>query len=222
MKKVIPILSVPVVPTEEAIDFSVNKNMSKLQESIGQLSHLLFDETPEVPKMYASPNVKFTRLLSIIEEVDKIISPHTACGKGCSHCCNMAVGITQWEADRIGKHLGITPESIPEITLSTVDDYHKQVKQSVKDYLNVPCPFLDSNECSVYEVRPIACRTCYNMSDYPILCDTLNHNGLDVPNLNMMTIWTACADVGVQGGHGVFGDIREFFTMEKYNAARDI
>lgn len=67
--------------------------------------------------------------------IDTLARP-AACSAGCSHCCQ-AGG-----------------------PLITVAELHEIVKQrnTVTIYGDDACPFLEDNQCSIYEHRPLACR----------------------------------------------------------------
>ncbi|MBX7050644.1 MAG: YkgJ family cysteine cluster protein [Flavobacteriales bacterium] len=71
----------------------------------------------------------------------------------CANCCKTTSPIFRdVDIDRISKHLGIRPSMFTEKYLHIDED---------QDWvLNVaPCPFLgDDNYCSIYDVRPKACR----------------------------------------------------------------
>ncbi|MEJ2200072.1 MAG: YkgJ family cysteine cluster protein, partial [Desulfuromonadaceae bacterium] len=85
------------------------------------------------------------------------------CGKGCQNCCTLTVNASLSEALRVTEAL---PESQPQL-----EDYILQLRQvlpeaaDLKHYLKLQrsrlgaCPFLDdAGSCTVYQVRPFACR----------------------------------------------------------------
>lgn len=71
----------------------------------------------------------------------------------CANCCKTTGPLfIESDINRIAKHLKLKPGKF-------IDTYLK--KDEDNDYVlqTVPCPFLDSdNYCSIYEVRPKACR----------------------------------------------------------------
>jgi Fe-S-cluster containining protein len=71
----------------------------------------------------------------------------------CANCCKTTSPIFyQTDIERIAKYLRIRPGDFIEQYLRVDEDNDFVLK-------TVPCPFLDeSNFCSVYEVRPRACR----------------------------------------------------------------
>lgn len=192
---------VPIIPVEE----SVKANEDKLRPHFEEIGRLLFTESLEVIDMDIPPDAKQERLQSIADRLAEIVYPATACSRGCNHCCSMAVGITEYEATRIAKFLGIEARTLPKMTLAMAAVARETI---VEKYMNVQCPFMKKRECSIYEVRPLACRTHFNISAFPQLCDTINNPGSEVPNLNFTPLWAASATVSLNGS---FGDIREYF-----------
>jgi Fe-S-cluster containining protein len=92
-------------------------------------------------------------LLSILVDIDKEVWAETDC-LSCANCCKkMTPTFTTKDIKRIAKHLEMTPNAFKEKWLY-------QEKKS-KDWVNVkqPCQFLNlnTNMCSIYEVRPADC-----------------------------------------------------------------
>ena len=71
----------------------------------------------------------------------------------CANCCKTTGPLfTNKDIERIAKHLRITAQKFIENYLR-IDEENDYVLQKV------PCSFLDANNyCSIYEVRPKACR----------------------------------------------------------------
>lgn len=75
------------------------------------------------------------------------------------------------------------------------------------------CPFLQDATCSVYEHRPIACRTLFNLDDDDLLCRHAPDNSDDAAasmpyaDARMLKALSVMAQPGF-----VFADIREFFA----------
>lgn len=74
----------------------------------------------------------------------------------CANCCKTAgPRLLEKDIDRIAKHLRMKPSDF-------MDRYVKIDEDQDLIFNALPCPFLGSdNYCSIYEVRPKACR------DYP-------------------------------------------------------
>ncbi len=71
----------------------------------------------------------------------------------CANCCKTTGPLfTEKDIERIAKHLRMRPADF-ENKFLRVDEDHDKVLQ------NLPCWFLnEDNTCSIYEVRPKACR----------------------------------------------------------------
>lgn len=71
----------------------------------------------------------------------------------CANCCNTTSPIfTDRDIARIAKHLRIKPSILTEKHLKLDEDKEYVLKTT-------PCTFLgDDNRCSIYDVRPKACR----------------------------------------------------------------
>ena len=72
---------------------------------------------------------------------------------GCANCCKTTGPLyVEKDIERISKHLRMKPSDF-EAKFLRVDEDQDKVLQ------NLPCFFLnDDNTCSIYEVRPKACR----------------------------------------------------------------
>ena len=101
----------------------------------------------------------------------------------CANCCKTTGPlIIQKDIDRISSHLNLSSEEFIKKYLK-IDEDNDYVFQSM------PCPFLgNDNYCSIYDVRPKACR------DYP---HTDRTNQLGILNLTEKnaTICPAVADI---------------------------
>ncbi|MEC5158470.1 YkgJ family cysteine cluster protein [Chryseobacterium sp. MP_3.2] len=71
----------------------------------------------------------------------------------CANCCKTTGPLfTEKDIERISKHLRLKPAEFEQKYLQTDEDQDKVLQ-------NLPCWFLNSdNTCSIYEVRPKACR----------------------------------------------------------------
>lgn len=187
-------------PTPEQVEASVEANMKKLEPRFAEFSGLMklaadLIETDEIPAN------RLIRLKQIAAGVADIAGSVAACRAGCAHCCHMAVAVSSSEAQAIADHIGVAP-------LSPTMNFDQEA--SVGKYMNVPCPFLKKKHCTIYDVRPSACRTHYNVSNYPQQCDTVNNPGQEVPTLDMRPLWAAQTMAYLENGE-VIADLREFF-----------
>jgi Fe-S-cluster containining protein len=82
-----------------------------------------------------------------------------ACGKGCSHCCHIWVSVTAPEALFIAKALRRRSDAAAVIErVKAAHLYTKDFPFEVRDRYPHACPLLVDDLCSVYEIRPTACR----------------------------------------------------------------
>lgn len=184
------------------IEQSVNKSIYAISQEAPALDALI-TETGKLVQSTAPASLKVIRLYEIRDAMAKIVAPHSACKEGCGHCCKMAVAISSYDAKVIGKHIGVEP-----VAVKTSDLIGRQ--SLIDKYMGTACPFLKKNRCSIYEVRPSPCRTHFNLSAYPDICDIVENAGHDVPNLDWRPLWMAEAQMGYEAGFE-FGDIRDFF-----------
>ena len=77
-----------------------------------------------------------------------------ACGRGCQACCSQPIPATPLEI--IALRLFMESQAPPEVqaAVRAVMGVPHEKKAAVQQ----PCPFLHATVCSVYPVRPIACR----------------------------------------------------------------
>lgn len=124
------------------------------------------------------------------------VAPHAACKKGCSHCCHISVKLTEPEALEIGKAIGAPPSS----------DAAERPERVVE---NEACPFLRNESCSIYEHRPIVCRTHFNMDGDNLLCQIVPGVAVPVPYMDNRAILLGALLLG--GGSPRIADVRDWF-----------
>jgi hypothetical protein len=95
-----------------------------------------------------------------------------ACKKGCAHCCHFHVDINTLEADRLADIVRQMPEARREEVVARLDAARDACQHADRDpgRYRHPCPFLEGSECSVYDDRPLACRS--HVSSYVTFCIT--------------------------------------------------
>ncbi len=85
-----------------------------------------------------------------------------ACRPGCAHCCYQAVGVSPPEVLAIHEHLLATRSSEAlaafDRRLREADEKTRGMSLTERLSPELPCPFLEEAACSIYEVRPLACR----------------------------------------------------------------
>ncbi|MFP4895675.1 YkgJ family cysteine cluster protein [Paraburkholderia sp. EG304] len=166
-------------------------------------------------------DAKISALWEAVDEMGAIAAPHSACRRGCSHCCHIPVLVPKQEAALIGRRIGVKPAKVIGVT---------RLEEMRAGYDN-PCPFLKGGACSIYDSRPLACRQQFNMDSDALLCELVDDDAPPkVPYLNMMDYTTVLAmmtaqskevrmlnphtgriSTAIEYSSPAVGDIREFF-----------
>jgi Fe-S-cluster containining protein len=85
-----------------------------------------------------------------------------ACKAGCAHCCHVVVAVTAPEALTILDYLKRTlaPAALAQLTqrIAEFRQRTRALSSSERFSPEYPCVFLEAGRCSIYEVRPLACR----------------------------------------------------------------
>lgn len=181
---------------------SVEENAAAINSRFGgRLSVLIERRIPDLFLTGSSAPKKYFRLTEIVDEISKVIAPNAPCKKGCAHCCKMAVGISEHEAKLISEYTGQAALPVTEIRLPD---------ENVRRYAGVPCSFLnDDGTCSIYDVRPLACRAHHVVEDTAEGCEINEANKeRTVASLDLSEIHFAAARILIDHA---FGDIRQFF-----------
>jgi len=84
------------------------------------------------------------------------------CRRGCDHCCRRIVVAGVSEAIRIGEHVLGTFTAADKAALKARAAAYAEDSLPFRDgralSARPTCPFLVERECSVYAIRPLACR----------------------------------------------------------------
>lgn len=110
------------------------------------------------------------RFFKIVDAVFDPVKPFVVCGSGCSHCCRQAVFISSAEAKLISDFTG-KPTTLERNTFLDA----QYAKDAQDRRVDTPCSFLVEGQCSIYEVRPVACRIHFSTSDDREDCSMENH-----------------------------------------------
>lgn len=187
-------------------------NVQKLNKRIPKkLERKQDDLAKKFRKPKSEPFDSLTELYEFLDEMASYAHGLVACKKGCSHCCHMEVGLTQLEADYISAFTGFQASKAPA---------DREIKKDGWIDSNRPCPFLKNDACSIYEFRPMVCRTHLVFEKTNEVCNPENNGSF--PQIDRMTAYPgamrAYGELTVRYGGGI-GDIREFFsstTMATY------
>jgi len=124
-----------------------------MRDIITNLPKLAKDKNKENKVFFTKLKNKPPKQLDyLMQELHEEEFKHTDCLE-CANCCKTTGPLfTDKDVDRISKHFRQKPQQFIEQYLRIDEE---------KDYVlqNVPCTFLGAdNYCSIYEVRPKACR----------------------------------------------------------------
>lgn len=189
------------LPTQDQVDASAEPHIERLRRRDPEIGRLLHTAT-KVPDLPRSHEWKAVRLETLRDKLAKLVAAESCCRSGCSHCCNMATAISTREAQKISTFIKQPYVDLP----FTIPNREWQVEK----YMGVPCPFLKGNLCSIYEVRPSSCRTNFNLSEYPEICEITDAPSMAIPNLDMRSLCFSEAVAAFDRGD-TLADIREFF-----------
>lgn len=124
-----------------------------MDDILKQLPQRAKDKHNENKKFFAKLKKKPPKQLdALMVELHESEFSRTDC-LNCANCCKTTGPLfTNKDVERISKHFRLKPQQFIE-TYLRVDEENDYVLQSV------PCTFLGAdNYCSIYEVRPKACR----------------------------------------------------------------
>ncbi len=162
-------------------------------------------QTPAVPA-----KAKVIRLGHIAGQWSTVFSSKAACSSGCSHCCHLAVMVPKSEAKLMAKAIGRqVTEPAEKLDLEGASDGTA--------FLGDPCTFLIGNRCSLYDHRPMMCRTLVNMDSVDTLCQIVKGIDVPVPYLNTVEMKAYFAYLTQTEQ---FADIREWFPAEAPQKAK--
>lgn len=206
----------PRPPDDTAMQAVVNQRLTEFranaERAVESINTRALSRMPEFNKRAAalvhsheSKGFLIRKLYKLADEMYHVEPGETACRRGCSHCCHIAVGVTATEADYIGKCIGI--KATPSKHVRHVPDF------AGFDYgYHNPCTFLVNGECSIYEHRPLACRTHYNLDVDELLCRLDPPKTWAVPYMNTIPIQTVMAAIASPGWK--VADIRTWFPKK--------
>jgi Fe-S-cluster containining protein len=135
----------------------------------------------------------------IADQIVKTAIDHSSvpvtCGKGCGVCCNQLVPLSIPELFFIVEQLRVMPPEQRFPLLSRFDSIEKHLMAS--DFLqslrtidqtrndrsiaeryfrmNLQCPFLEQQACSIHPWRPVVCREFNALSDPELCADPFNN-----------------------------------------------
>lgn len=96
-----------------------------------------------------------------------------ACKKGCSLCCNIRVEALAPEVFYIARVIKskLSDDELVEM-IAKLKSHAKKAKDLRLEEYDIPCPMLENDICSIYDIRPAMCRK-YNSLDSAV-CSSLD------------------------------------------------
>jgi Fe-S-cluster containining protein len=126
------------------------------------------------------------------------------------------VTISSIEAALVGRAAGRVPQrperSVQLANLNSEADVADAQAWLQATRMGLPCPFLQDNRCSVYEHRPLACRTLINLDDDDLLCRHAEDGppaSVPYADARMFRALALAAQADSR-----FADIRDFFPTQ--------
>lgn len=125
------------------------------------------------------------------------VKNYAVCQKGCAYCCKIPVEITSIEAALISRET------------SKIINSYSTIKKLKKNYSY--CPFLDKSNasCTIYSVRPLACRSFYSIDHYKY-CKNADVDHLII-TMDSNSKWLEIQKILLELSHQKMADIREWF-----------
>lgn len=173
-------------PTRESYEKSFHKQHEN--ELVNLINN--YESVLEVVKKSFGPEKAFLASRKMIDEM-KIKSNYdksTSCGS-CSFCCHDSIYVGDAEADYIKKVV---------LEKGVIPNRHRIEEQKKNDpaikYADKACPLLQDPDpktgarlCSIYEDRPLICRT-HNSVESPEFCDREKYPGRFVGEIKVLEI----------------------------------
>ncbi len=103
--------------------------------------------------------IAYQKLIDLVDELTAMLSAyyskHLVCRAGCSGCCHHHLSVFPVEAGAVREALEALPAEIfKRIESQALDALDKELRGEP-----VACPLLVDDRCSIYESRPLICRT---------------------------------------------------------------
>lgn len=176
---------------------AINESMSGEQwKDVGRRVNALTRNNPPRPVQD-----RIEALWKLADEAYASTAGNVACKRGCSHCCHIAVGMLEPEAQLIGRLIKRKPAAARG----------RDGFDGFEFGYDNPCTFLKDGECSIYEHRPLACRIHFNVDVDNLMCQLTPPYTAPVPNLNTAAFNMAYVAIANTRGKPKMADLRDYF-----------
>jgi len=149
-------------------------------------------------------------IYSVIEDVTQQLleqsKVNTTCKKGCSFCCYIPIELSEAEFQYLLTGLDDKPNKT-----QLKRQWNGEVKGDgswvdTTQYKTRKCSLLRNGICTVYETRPLACRT-YLSASPPEHCDSKNNPKHQVQKVDLRWLWGVAYGVLMELGIDIKGDM---------------
>ena len=176
---------------------NAQRNFERLREGLSPAILAREDGlATELASLPGSPSKRLRALYAAMAEISAAVEPFAACRAGCSSCCHYNVSVFPLEARYIEEWSG-----------------HKRLpaRASAADFHGTPCPFLKGGQCSIYEVRPMACRKHFAITQTAYWCAPERCNDQEFPLVNFTSAYDAFEAIIASDRRGEPLDMRQWF-----------
>lgn len=121
-----------------------------------------------------------SKIIPIYARIDALAgasSTTVSCHHGCNFCCHYHVYVTPLEVFAIAEEVQTWPAARQEALLTALQSYVGRIKglgRMRHISLNIACTFLQDGGCTIYAMRPLACRR-HHSADRSV-CERTYHN----------------------------------------------
>lgn len=148
------------------------------------------------------------RSLDTVAALAAAAGPVPDCKAGCAHCCHVRVEATEPEVFRIAQHLAAgLADSIDTLTARL----RQHIRNAHSGAVRQPCSFLVDDRCTIYSVRPAACRKAHSLS--------VQHCATLAPQIPQNLRLLLDAEALMAGTAQAYGDVQLPANAHELNAA---
>ncbi len=91
-----------------------------------------------------------------------LVKQPAACGRGCHYCCRTLIVATAPEILRLARAVKARPDIAARVRAAA--GQAKAIPATAPNTARLPCPVLEAEICSLYEARPLVCRSLLSQS----------------------------------------------------------
>jgi Fe-S-cluster containining protein len=118
------------------------------------------------------------------------------CKAGCSHCCSFRVEALEPEIFRIAREIRQRPAAEIAQVIERLKGYVARAQGVLAQDHRIECAFLKDNLCSIYAVRPAACRKAHSLN-----VEQCKVPGADIPGSLEITLKSEVLMKGTANGY---------------------